>query len=95
MNRLRMFSQRFDVEEAVANVARLDAVYETGAFAPLCEDIDRTFGLHLTPLHANRSETSLDLGGRDARLLTDAIGREIELVMQVRALPNYRETALV
>ena len=85
LNQLYMFSRRFDIAEAQANVRRLSLSFFSDGFNGGVMEINRRTGVHLMPIHVRRAESHAPISATQLQSLRDMLAAEYTFLDQVRA----------
>lgn len=89
MNQLYMFSEVFDVDEAVANVGQLSHYFFAEHFQEGIEELNLKLGLKLKPIHVHRS-------GYDAHIPDDTLARLRDMLdLEYSFIDNLRNLQAV
>jgi hypothetical protein len=82
---LYMFSKRYDVDEALANVQQVSHCLFSDSFDSGITEINRKTGLHLKPLHMRKADLPAQVSARKLKKLREMLAEEYALIERVRA----------
>lgn len=83
-NQLYMFSEDFDIDEAVENVFSLSHYFFTERFADGIDELNRKTGLHLMPIHIRKATVKSNISTKNISLLREMLEKEYIFLEYIR-----------
>lgn len=88
MNQLYMFSETFNIDEAVGNVGNLNHYFFAEHFQEGINELNMKLGLELEPMHAHRSEHRAQIGKDTLARLREMLDCEYEFLSRIQRSPS-------
>ena len=85
LNQLYMFSENYNVDDAVKNILSLDHCFFTEEFDLGINELNKKLDLTLKPLHVRKTGMDIKISESEKSRLTDMVSVETDLLNRVKS----------